>query len=125
MSSVSENAAGAEVVLCATHDTASAVEGIPMEGEELYISSGTWSLLGVKIEKALTDENSRKANFSNEGGVGYIRYQKNIMGMWIVNSLKEELCPDKSFEEITEAARESGYDEIADINAPMFCRPKK
>lgn len=125
MSSVSENAAGAEVVLCATHDTASAVEGIPMEGEELYISSGTWSLLGVKIEKTLTDENSRKANFSNEGGVGYIRYQKNIMGMWIVNSLKEELCPDKSFEEITEAARESGYDEIADINAPMFLSPEK
>ena len=62
-------------MLCATHDTGSAVEGIPMEGNELYISSGTWSLLGVKTPKPLTDENSRAANYSNEGGVCYNRYQ--------------------------------------------------
>ncbi|HPW53044.1 MAG TPA: FGGY family carbohydrate kinase, partial [Erysipelotrichaceae bacterium] len=62
---------GIRVVLCATHDTASAVEGIPMKDHELYISSGTWSLLGVKTEKPLTDINSMKANYSNEGGAGY------------------------------------------------------
>ena len=82
---------GTEVLLCATHDTGSAVEGIPMEGNELYISSGTWSLLGVKTEKPITDIGSMKANYSNEGGVGYNRYQKNIMGMWIVNELQKEL----------------------------------
>ncbi len=59
-----------EVVLCASHDTASAVEGIPMDDNSPYISSGTWSLLGLKVPKAINDENSRKANYSNEGGVG-------------------------------------------------------
>lgn len=63
---------GIKIALCATHDTGSAVEGIPMEGDDLYISSGTWSLLGVKTPKPLTDENSQAANYSNEGGVGYI-----------------------------------------------------
>ena len=63
--------AGISVVLCATHDTASAVEGIPMAGNEPYISSGTWSLLGVKTPKPITDSGSEAANYSNEGGVGY------------------------------------------------------
>lgn len=81
-----------EVVLCASHDTASAVEGIPMNGNQPYISSGTWSLLGLKVQSAITGENSRKANYSNEGGVGYVRYQKNIMGLWLVQSLQKELC---------------------------------
>ena len=81
---------GIKVILCATHDTASAVEGIPMEGNQPYISSGTWSLLGVKTEQPITDTASREANYSNESGVGYNRYQKNIMGMWIVNELKKE-----------------------------------
>lgn len=112
-----------EIVLCATHDTGSAVEGIPMDGKELYISSGTWSLLGVKSDKAITDEGSRKANYSNEGGVGYIRYQKNIMGMWVVNNLRKELCPDKPFGDIVAAARASEYDYTADINAPQFLSP--
>ena len=68
------------VVLCATHDTASAVEGIPMEqGEAPFLSSGTWSLLGVKLAQPVTTPESCKANFTNEGGVGYIRYLKNIM----------------------------------------------
>ena len=64
---------GVKAVLCATHDTGSAVEGIPMEGEQLYISSGTWSLLGVKTPRPLTDAASMAANYSNEGGVGYNR----------------------------------------------------
>lgn len=72
---------GVKVVLCATHDTASAVEGIPIEGNQPYISSGTWSLLGVKTLKPLTDKGSQAGNWSNEGGVGYNRYQKNIMGI--------------------------------------------
>ena len=58
---------GMKVVLCATHDTASAVEGIPMEGNQLYLSSGTWSLLGVKTPEPLTDPAGEKANYSNEG----------------------------------------------------------
>lgn len=112
-----------EVVLCATHDTASAVEGIPMEGNSPYISSGTWSLLGLKVPKAITDENSCKANYSNEGGVGYIRYQKNIMGMWVVNRLKAELCPDKPFPQIVEEARQSEFAGFVDVNESVFLAP--
>ena len=113
-----------EVVLCASHDTASAVEGIPMNGNQPYISSGTWSLLGLKLPKAITDENSRKANYSNEGGVGYIRYQKNIMGMWLVNRLKDELCPNKPFSQIVEETEKSKFFDYADINDELFLAPE-
>ncbi len=95
-----------------------------MEGNELYISSGTWSLLGVKTPKPITDEASRLANYSNEGGVGYNRYQKNIMGMWLVNELKREPCPDMTFSEIVKAAEESACDILVDVNAPEFLAPK-
>ncbi len=115
---------GIRVVLCATHDTGSAVEGIPMEGNELYISSGTWSLLGVKTPKPLTDENSEAANYSNEGGVGYNRYQKNLMGMWLVNRLRAELCPDKPWNEITAEAEEKRFDHLVDVNDPAFLAPE-
>ena len=115
---------GIQVMLCATHDTGSAVEGIPMEGNELYISSGTWSLLGVKTQKPLTDENSRAANYSNEGGVSYNRYQKNLMGMWLVNRLREELCPGKPWGEITAEAEEKHFDHLVDVNDPVFLAPE-
>lgn len=115
---------GIRCVLCATHDTASAVEGIPMEGNQPYISSGTWSLLGVKTEKPLTDEVSRAANFSNEGGIGYTRYQKNIMGMWLINRLQEELCPQLSFSRLVALARESDTRFVVDANAPQFLSPR-
>ena len=115
---------GIKCVLCATHDTGSAVEGIPMEGNHPYISSGTWSLLGVKTPKAITDMGSETANYSNEGGVGYNRYQKNIMGMWLINELRRTLCPDLSFSEIVNQAEESACDILVDANAPMFLAPE-
>ena len=111
------------VVLCATHDTGSAVEGIPMVGNEPYISSGTWSLLGVKTEKPITDKGSELANYSNEGGVGYNRYQKNIMGMWLVNELQRELCPDTPFTEIVKMAEESKCEALVDANGQEFLAP--
>lgn len=113
-----------KVVLCATHDTASAVEGIPMDGNHPYISSGTWSLLGVKTPKPITDAGSEKANYSNEGGVGYNRYQKNIMGMWLVNELQRELCPELSLPRIVKLAEESRCNVLVDANAPAFLAPK-
>ena len=115
---------GIKCVLCATHDTASAVEGIPMDGNFPYISSGTWSLLGVKTPKPITNAASRAANYSNEGGVGYNRYQKNIMGMWLVNELQKELCSGLGFAEIVNAAKESTCDALIDANAPEFLAPK-
>ena len=115
---------GIKCVLCATHDTGSAVEGIPMEGDALYISSGTWSLLGVKTERPLTDAASMAANYSNEGGVGYNRYQKNIMGMWLVNELRRELCPDKPFPEIVAEAEANHFRHTVDANDPSFMAPE-
>ena len=115
---------GIKVVLCATHDTGSAVEGIPMETDAPYISSGTWSLLGVKTPKPMTDTASELANWSNEGGVGYNRYQKNIMGMWLINRLRAELCPDTPFGEIVAAAEQSRFEETVDANAPAFLAPE-
>ena len=115
---------GIKCVLCATHDTASAVEGIPMEGSSPYISSGTWSLLGVKTPKPITDESSRAANYSNEGGVGCNRYQKNIMGMWLINRLRDELCPDKTFSDIVAEAQQSRFDATVDADSPDFLAPE-
>lgn len=114
---------GIKAVLCATHDTASAVEGIPMEGNQLYLSSGTWSLLGAKTPRPLTDPASQTANYSNEGGVGYNRYQKNIMGMWLVNQLRRELCGGLGFGEIAAAAQASRCQALVDPNAPAFLSP--
>ncbi len=115
---------GIKVVLCATHDTGSAVEGIPMEGNEPYISSGTWSLLGVKTTSPITDMKSMEANYSNEGGVGYNRYQKNIMGMWLVNELQRELCPDVDIRDIVSKAQESDFDLVLDADDPSLLSPK-
>ncbi len=113
-----------KVVLCATHDTGSAVCGIPMIGNEMYISSGTWSLLGVKTDAPITTKKSELANYSNEGGVGYNRYQKNIMGMWLIQSLRRELCPDKDFDTIADEAAASEYDVTVDANASVFLAPE-
>ncbi|MDO5399971.1 MAG: rhamnulokinase family protein [Eubacteriales bacterium] len=115
---------GIKVLLCATHDTGSAVEGIPMEGEALYLSSGTWSLLGVKTPRPLTDGASMEANYSNEGGVGYNRYQKNIMGMWLINELRRELCPGTDFGTIVREAEKSTFDQTVDADSQAFIAPK-
>ncbi len=112
-----------KVVLCATHDTASAVEGIPMEqGEAPFLSSGTWSLLGAKLAGPLTTKESCKENFTNEGGVGYIRYLKNIMGLWIVQCVQKQL--GISFAEMVELSKTSSYERIFDVNDARFSAPK-
>ncbi|MBQ7246460.1 MAG: rhamnulokinase [Lachnospiraceae bacterium] len=114
---------GIDVLLCASHDTASAVEGIPMDGNCPYISSGTWSLLGVKTGRPVLTEKSAAGNWSNEGGVGYNRYQKNIMGMWVINELRRVLCPDRDFGEIVREAEESVCDITVDVNGQRFLSP--
>jgi rhamnulokinase len=95
-----------------------------MDGNHPYISSGTWSLLGVKTPKPITDVLSENANYSNEGGVGYNRYQKNIMGMWLINELHRQLCPQMKFPDVVKLAEESTCDILVDANAPAFFAPK-
>ena len=80
------------VVLPATHDTGSAVMSVPSEENDvLYISSGTWSLLGCELMQADCSEKARAANFTNEGGYGHrFRFLKNIMGLWMIQSVQKE-----------------------------------
>ena len=81
------------VVLPATHDTGSAFLAVPAEDDNaVYLSSGTWSLLGVENPEPITSEASRLQNFTNEGGAWYrYRYLKNIMGLWMIQSIRREL----------------------------------
>jgi rhamnulokinase len=79
--------AALEVIAVGSHDTASAVVGVPMtEPGAAYVSSGTWSLVGLELDRPVLTEESREANFTNEGGVdGKIRYLRNVMGMWLLS----------------------------------------
>lgn len=113
----------AVVVLPATHDTASAVLAAPISFGDAYISSGTWSLLGAEQDFAHTDEGSRLANYSNEGSIGFtFRYQKNIMGLWMLQSLKKELG-DISFPELMALAQGSEARYVVDVNDERFLSP--
>ncbi len=78
--------AGVPVVAVGSHDTASAVVAVPAEGRDFgYISSGTWSLVGVELDAPVLTEASRAANFTNEAGVdGTVRYLRNVMGLWLL-----------------------------------------
>lgn len=114
------------VVLCASHDTASAVMAMPKEeGTGLYISSGTWSLMGTEVVDAICTEDSRKANFTNEGGYDYrFRYLKNIMGLWMIQSVRHELEDAYSFAELckmAEACKE--FPSRVDVNDDVFLAP--
>lgn len=116
-----------KVVLPATHDTGSAVVAVPSVGEDaaLYISSGTWSLMGTELKKADCSLESMKRNLTNEGGYDYrFRYLKNIMGMWMINSARSELAPDMGFGEICEQASKTGIASLVDANADRFLAPE-
>lgn len=110
-----------KVVLCATHDTASAFEAVDLEEESILISSGTWSLIGIKIPSPIITDKSLKANYTNEGGVGYIRFLKNIMGMWINNRLKRQI--DISQEYIDMNVDSTNYNGTFDVNDPSLLAP--
>lgn len=114
----------ATVILPATHDTASAVLAAPLDKESPYISSGTWSLLGIEQLKAHTDDGSRKANYSNEGSINFgFRYQKNIMGSWLIQSVRKELG-NPSFESLAKLARSQEKAGLIDVNDNRFLAPK-
>lgn len=132
----------ANVILVAAHDTGSAFLAVPAKDDNaVYLSSGTWSLLGVENEKAITTEASRQANFTNEGGAWYrYRYLSNIMGLWMIQSVRRELngvsyvagkdnrvATGKkwSFPNlIAEAEKEEGFNAVVDVNAPCFLAPE-
>ena len=115
----------AKVVLPATHDTASAVLAAPLKSRTPYISSGTWSLLGVEQPQAHTDEKARVSGYSNEGSVdGQFRLQKNIMGLWMIQQVRRELNDEYSFVELAELAKSSPINDEIDVNDQRFLAPK-
>ena len=119
-----------KAVLPAEHDTASAVMAVPICKEEseasiLYISSGTWSLLGTELFTADCSEQSRIYNFTNEGGYDYrFRYLKNIMGLWMIQSVKQEIGADYSFAEICTMAEGRQITSVVDCDAQRFLSPE-
>ncbi|WP_320977748.1 rhamnulokinase, partial [Hungatella effluvii] len=134
-----------KVVLPATHDTGSAVMAVPVpengerkghetekthdtDGGLLYISSGTWSLMGTELSEADCSAESRKANLTNEGGYEYrFRYLKNIMGLWMIQSVKKELAAageEYSFAELCRMASHETIKSIVPCNDDVFLAPE-
>ena len=116
-----------QVVLPATHDTASAVMAVPCQEDNcLYINSGTWSLMGTENKKAICTEESRQKNFTNEGGYDFrYRYLKNIMGLWMIQSVRHEEKDQYSFAQLCEMADEcSDFPSRVFVNAQEFLAPE-
>ena len=119
-----------EVILPATHDTGSAVLAVPTNDDNgIYISSGTWSLMGVERMEADCSPASYAHNFTNEGGFQYrFRYLKNIMGLWMIQSVKKELKEEKgidlSFGELCADAATQTIPSIVNANDSRFLAPK-
>lgn len=115
-----------DIMLPATHDTGSAFLAVPARDDNaIYISSGTWSLMGTENPAPVINEESRLANFTNEGGYDYsFRYLKNIMGLWIIQSIRRELGKKYSFDELCTMAKESAdFPSRIDVNHGSFLSP--
>lgn len=114
------------VVLPATHDTGSAFLAVPSESDAaVTISSGTWSLLGVENPRPITTEQSRRLNFTNEGGYDYrYRYLKNIMGLWMIQSIRRNLDKKYSFAALEDMAKACpDFPSRVDVNDGAFLAP--
>jgi rhamnulokinase len=123
-------APGVPVIAVGSHDTASAVVGVPAAEEGFaYVSSGTWSLVGLELEAPVLTEAARLADFTNEGGVdGTIRFLKNVMGLWVLSE-SVRTWTDQRIREATLPALLAGAEEapplrtVVDINDPRLLAP--
>ncbi len=116
-----------KVIMPASHDTGSAVMSVPAMGQDsIYISSGTWSLMGVELENAICTKESMEANFTNEGGYGYTyRFLKNIMGLWMIQSVRSELPQKYSYAELCDMAEEEKeFPSRVNVNDDVFFAPE-
>ena len=116
-----------EVVAPATHDTGSAVLAVPANDDDfVYISSGTWSLMGIERDTPDCSKRSCDLNLTNEGGYGgKIRYLKNIMGLWMIQSVRHEYKDAYSFAQICEMAEEvKDFPSRVDVNDDCFLSPE-
>lgn len=127
-----ETGASLQVILPATHDTGSAFLAVPARDDNaVFISSGTWSLLGVENQKAITSMESCRENFTNEGGYEYrFRYLKNIMGLWMFQNAKKEIdakLPEGetvSFKELQDKADGYDLDVLVNVDDDRFLAPE-
>lgn len=121
--------AGARVVVPPAHDTASAVVATPLrEQHEMFISSGTWSLVGVEVPEAVVSRSSREANLTNEGGyAGTVRLLSNVMGLWLLQGCRRQWAAegtDLSYQEIAALAdAEPGLRHVVNPDADEFLTP--
>ncbi len=114
------------VLLPCTHDTGSAVAAVPTDSDStIYISSGTWSLMGTEIFHSNCSEEAWKANLTNEGGMDYrFRFLKNIMGLWMIQSVKREFEKDWSFADLCAEAAKQDIRSIVNCDDQRFFAPK-
>jgi rhamnulokinase len=122
-------AEGTTVTAAASHDTASAVVAVPAEGEDFaYVSSGTWSLVGVETPGPVLTPEAMNSNFTNEGGFGgKTRFLKNVMGLWLLQECRRTWARegrDYSYEELQRLAREAApFGPLVDPDHPSFFSP--
>src|SRR5699024_3631655 len=114
-----------KVILPATHDTASAVVSVSNTENTIYISSGTWSLIGIEVDKPMINDKAMDYNFTNEGGINYrYRFLKNIMGLWMIQEIKRYYNNQYSFVEFVELAqKEKGFNSTVNVNENRFLEP--
>ncbi|WP_419993299.1 rhamnulokinase [Streptomyces boninensis] len=113
------------VTAVGSHDTASAVAGVPAEGGDFaYIATGTWSLAGLELDAPVLTEDSRRANFTNELGVdGTVRYLRNIMGLWLLQECLREWGDPELDPLLAAAADRAPLRSVVDAGAPEFIAP--
>ncbi len=113
------------VIFAPSHDTASAVAACPLDEKSVYISSGTWSLVGTENTFPVLTSEAQKANFTNEGGAEYrFRFLKNIMGMWLFQNIRKELGKKYTYDEMMIMAMKSGYNKAFSPNLPSLVAPE-
>lgn len=112
------------VLFAPSHDTASAVCACPMTDNDLYISSGTWSLIGTEITQPILGDNARQLNFTNEGGIDYrFRFLKNYMGMWLFQNIRRNLNKSMTYDEMMTLAMNCGEYKYFDVNDSTLVAP--
>ncbi|MCM3224547.1 rhamnulokinase [Terribacillus saccharophilus] len=115
------------VIAVGSHDTASAIAGVPASGKKwAYLSSGTWSLIGTERENPILEDSSLEKNFTNEWGINNTyRYLKNIIGMWVIQEIRRVYPVDYNFGEMVEAAKQTNLKQVAsiDLNDARFLKP--
>jgi len=113
------------VILAPSHDTASAVAACSVGDNGVYISSGTWSLIGTENAAPVLSREALLANFTNEGGIRYrYRFLKNIMGMWLFQNIRKNLNRRYSYDDMMRLAMNCKTFETIDTNAPDFLAPE-